>query len=96
MRNMTPVQFGLLVEQFTFNYLERKYGKPIQRYVRFRGKGGSVEFDGVIQGQDTDLIFEIKTSRRGVLPLAFLQDVVSRYVHKIRTYKEITPEGVLH
>ena len=88
--NMTPVQFGLLVEQFTFNYLERKYGKPIQRYVRFRGKAALVEFDGVIQGEDTDLIFEIKTSRRSVIPLSFLLDIVSRYVHKIRTYKEIT------
>lgn len=52
--NMTPMQFGLLVEQFTFNYLERKYGKPIQRYVRFKGKRELVDLDGVIQGDDTD------------------------------------------
>jgi hypothetical protein len=84
------MQFGLLVEQFTFNYLERKYGKPIQRYVRFKGKGASVEFDGVMQGEDTDLLFEIKTSIRGVIGLSFLLDIVNRYVHKVRTYKEIT------
>jgi hypothetical protein len=88
--NVTPMQFGLLVEQFTFNFLERKYGKPIQRYVRFKGKRGLVEFDGVIQGEDTDLLFEIKTSRRGIIPASFLLDIVNRYVHKVRTYKEIT------
>jgi hypothetical protein len=88
--NVTPMQFGLLVEQFTFNFLERKYGKPIQRYVRFKGKRGSVEFDGVMQGEDTDLLFEIKTSRRGVIPVSFLLDIVTRYVHKVRTYKDIT------
>lgn len=88
--NTTHMQFGLLVEQFTFSYLERKYGKPIQRYVRFKGKRGSVEFDGVIQGEDSDLLFEIKTSRRGAIPVPFLLNIVSQYVHKVRTYKDIT------
>lgn len=87
--NMTHLHFGLLVEQFTFNFLERKYGRPIQRYVRFKGKDSHVEFDGVMQTDNTDLIFEIKTSRRGI-PSLFILDVVKRYVEKVRAYKEIT------
>ena len=87
--NMTPGQFGLLVEQNTFALLEKKYGKPIQRYVRFKGKHAVVEFDGVMQSDPRDMIFEIKTSRRDI-PLAFLMGTVEQYIEKVREYREIT------
>jgi hypothetical protein len=87
--NMTAAQFGLLVEQNTFALLEKKYGKPIQRYVRYKGKQAVVEFDGVMQTDSKDMIFEIKTSRRDI-PLAFLMSSVEQYIEKVHEYQEIT------
>lgn len=45
--NLTPLQFALLTQEYTLNYLEQKYGQPIKRYVRLgRGRKADAEFDG--------------------------------------------------
>ena len=88
--NLTPTQFALLVEEYTFKFLEKKYSKPIQRYVRYRGKHFSVEFDGVVQMDNSDLIFEIKSSRRTVFPSTFILDSTQRLISKVREYQKLT------
>jgi hypothetical protein len=88
--NLTPTQFALLVEEYTFKFLEKKYSKPIQKYVRYRGKRYFVEFDGVMQMNSSDLIFEIKSSRRTVFPATFILDSTKRLIGSVREYQELT------
>jgi hypothetical protein len=88
--NITPTQFALLVEEYAFKFLEKKYGKPIQRHVRFKGETYSTEFDGVMQGDSMDLVFEIKTSRRVTLPMRYIRESAKRLVGRVREYQKIT------
>ena len=88
--NMTAVQFSLLVEQYTFSFLEKKYGRPIQKYVRFKGHRSFAEFDGVMQMDDYDLLFEIKSSMRGFIPIILIRDVARKYVDRAKEYQDIT------
>ncbi len=87
--NMSDSEFALLVQDYTFNFLEKKYGKPIQRNVRYMRKGSVVEFDGVMQTEGIDLIFEIKTSKR-VFPASVLVHSAKQLVVAVRKYQEIT------
>ena len=43
-----------------------------------------------MQVNRSDLIFEIKTSRRGHIPSMFLLDITKRTLEKVREYQEIT------
>ena len=86
-KNLTPAQFGLLVEEYTFNFLEKKYRRPIQRYVRYVGKHNAVEFDGVMQMDDTDLVFEIKASRRSFFPTIYVMKSARRILERVKDIK---------
>jgi len=88
--NLTHAQFGLLVEEYTFNFLEKKYRRPIQRYVRYIGKRNAVEFDGVMQIDKTDLIFEIKATRRSFFPTIFIMNSARRLLERVKEYQELT------
>jgi hypothetical protein len=88
--NLTVTQFYLLVEEYTFRFLEKKYGKPIQKYVRFKGKNFRAEFDGIMQVDSSDLIFEIKSSRRNFLPVGYILESMRNVINKAKEYKEIT------
>ena len=88
--NLTPTQFGLLVEEYTFNFLEKKYSRPIQRYIRYIGKRRAVEFDGVMQMDNMDLIFEIKATRRSFFPTIYIINSARRIVEKVKEYQDLT------
>lgn len=89
-QNLNPGQFGMLVEEYTFKYLEKKFGKPIQRYVRMQAKRYIGDFDGVMQVGDTDIIFELKTTRRGIYPLSFLTETLNKMIFNVEEYKLTT------
>jgi hypothetical protein len=89
-QNLNPGQFGMLVEEYSFKYLEKKFGKPIQRYVRIQAKKYIGDFDGVMQVGDTDIIFELKTTRRGIYPLSFLTETLNKMIFKVEEYKKTT------
>jgi hypothetical protein len=84
-------QVAFITEEYTFKFLEQKFQKPIQRYVRiFSKKFFRVEFDGILTFGDTDIIFEIKTTRRGVFPTSIIKQSILRILGRIQEYKEIT------
>ena len=88
---LSPGQFGMVVEENVFKYLEQKFHLPIQRYVRIRSKRYvAAGFDGIMQSGDVDIIFEIKTTRRGVFPTSFLSEQIRREVDRVRDYRETT------
>jgi hypothetical protein len=88
--NLTNTQFGLLVEDYTFKFLETRYGKPIQRYVRYIGKRHAAEFDGVMQMDNIDMIFEIKATRRSFFPTVYIINAAERIIERVKEYKELT------
>jgi len=89
-KNLNASKFGVLVEDYTFRFLEKKYQRPIQRYVRFTGKGKFVEFDGIVQMENVDLIFEVKSSRKGQLPLSYASQVIKRLITEVKEYEGLT------
>jgi len=88
--NLSMPQFGLLCEEYAFRMLERKFERPIQRHVRYSGRGAFVEFDGVMGVDSRDVIFEIKISRRGLFPSSFIMDSVRRMAENVRAYTLLT------
>jgi len=82
-------QFYVICEEYVFRFLERKYGQPIQRHIRYRGKGMFTEFDGVMQTDDRDTIFELKISRAG-MPVGFLRHSLERMVERVKAYRLLT------
>lgn len=82
--NLTPIQFGLLTEDLTFRYLERRYKKDIQRYVLLtEGSKGRFEVDGIIEEKHMIRLFEIKSSRRGFVPTQIIKNTLERYSEMI-------------
>jgi len=92
---LTPQQLALISEEYAFRYLERKYERPIQRHVRFRSKNTFIEFDGVMQMDDHDIIFEIKTSRRGFLPLNLIERSTERLIERVKSYQLLTGRNAI-
>lgn len=89
-QNLSVGQFGFITEEYTFKFLEKKFQKPIQRYVRILSKKFVIEFDGIMQFGDTDVIIEIKSTRRGVISTTFIRHSIERLLSRIEEYKETT------
>jgi len=77
----SKVQFAIIVEEYALKYLERKYQRHIGRKVRLRGT--NLEFDGVMQNGSATVIFEVKTTVRGHLPLSVLRNSITKMVRNI-------------
>lgn len=88
--NLTPAQFGLLVEEYTFKFLEKKYRKPIQRYPRYVGKRHVAEFDGVMQMDGMDMIFEIKATRKSFFSTLYIIESAKKIIERVKEYQELT------
>jgi hypothetical protein len=88
--NLTPQQFAIMCEEYAFRYLERKYKKPIQRHIRFRGGTIATEFDGILQNKKHDIVFEIKVSRRKYYPIHFIHRTVDEMVQRVKSYTFLT------
>jgi hypothetical protein len=89
-QNFSSGQFAFVTEEYTFKFLEKKFKRPIQRYVRVLSTKFRTEFDGIMSLGDSDVIFEIKTTRRGIFPSMILQHTIERMVRAIENYKEAT------
>lgn len=83
--NMDPVELALMVEEKTFKILEQKYNGFITRYVRF--EGSNIELDGLMMKDSKLIIFEIKTVRRGMLPLSILRRQITKVVSSVKNMK---------
>jgi hypothetical protein len=83
-------QFAFLVEEYTFKFFEKKFKRPIQRYVRVISSKFRTDFDGILSLGDSDVIFEIKTTRRGIFPTTILKSTIDRLIKLIENYQEAT------
>lgn len=83
-------QFYVICEEYIFRFLERKYAQPIQRHIRYRGKGMFTEFDGVMQSDDKDTIFELKISRSRTAAVMLLRHSLERMVERVKAYRLLT------
>jgi hypothetical protein len=83
-------QFYVICEEYVFRFLERKYAQSIQRHIRYRGKGMLTEFDGVMQSDDKDTIFELKISRIRAAGLALLRHSLEPMVERVKAYRLLT------
>lgn len=83
-------QFYVICEEYAFRYLERKHERPIQRHIRYRGKGMYTEFDGVMQLDDKDIIFELKVTRDRVFPPALIKRTTDRIIDRVKAYSLLT------
>jgi hypothetical protein len=90
LHNLSTTQFAMLCEEYAFKHLERRYVRPIERHVRYRGKGHFTEFDGVMLMDRQDLIFEIKVSRRRLFPSIIIKRATERSIERVKEYKMIT------
>jgi len=93
--NLSPGQFGLIVEEYAFKFLERRYEKPIERHVRLHGKTFMAEFDGIMQDHGVSRVFEIKTTRSGIYPRRILVDHVKTMAQGVARYKEATKKNAI-
>lgn len=80
------------LEDRALNWIEKKFGSPVQRYLRFRSEGKLVEVDGVIQGRigQPDRVFEIKWIRSEQLQSGFYTRVVDQVAEITHRYRQIT------
>ena len=84
-------KLGLLIEEFTFRYLEKKFVAPIEKYVRIRSKHGTViEIDGIMRQNNLEAIFEIKSSTRKFYPSSVIKTAIVQSVSSVKLYNEIT------
>lgn len=85
------MRLSLDVEEKALNYLEREFGK-IERNVRFRKNGSSVELDGVIDNKNksANKIFEIKWTRNPDHFFPFITHSIRRSSDLIEKYSSIT------
>lgn len=89
-QNLSSGQFAFITEEYAFKFLEKKFQRPIQRYVRIRSKKNVIEFDGIMNLGDIDVIFELKATRRGVMPTQYIKNSLERLLARMEEYKEIT------
>lgn len=84
-------RLSLDVEEKALNYLEKENGN-IERNVRFRKNGSSVEFDGVIdkKGKSANKIFEIKWTRYPDHFFPLISHSIKRSSDLIEKYLAIT------
>jgi hypothetical protein len=83
-------QFWMLCEQNAFRYFESRHGKPIERHVRFRKHDTYFDFDGIMELESHDVIFEIKVSRNDYYPVSTLKTTLRRLVQMVKGYTKIT------
>lgn len=88
-------QFAFLAEEYTLKFLEKKFKKPIQRYVRILSTNSRTEFDGIMSLGDSDIIFEIKITRRGIFPNSFLKHTAEIMAKNFEKYKEVTNRNAI-
>ena len=82
--DLTPVQFSIIVHDLTFNFLERRYGKEINRYVIISDKAfEKIDFDGIIEDKKKLELIEIKSSINGYVPLSIINKTLSKNIEAI-------------
>ncbi|MFC1490293.1 hypothetical protein ACFL6K_03695 [Candidatus Latescibacterota bacterium] len=72
-------QFTMKCEEYTLRYFERKYKQPIQRHIRIRHKSFARQFDGILERDNYDIIFEIKVMIKGKIPIS-IPIVIYKYI----------------
>ena len=88
--NLSIQHFAMICEEYAFRYLERKNGKPIQRHIRFRGKGMLTEFDGIMEMEKNDIVFELKITRSNRYPIPLVRRTAERMAERVKAYTLLT------
>ncbi len=82
---------SLIDEEYVFRFLERKYGRPIQRHIRFRRGDAFAEFDGIIETGSEDTVFELMMlGDNGRIRVYLLHSVLGRTLERVRAYRMLT------
>ena len=85
------MRYAFDIEDKALDFLSKKYGS-IERGVRFRKDGESVEFDGVISKKNNQksIIFEVKWIRNTDHAIPFLMHSIRRSKELVEKYQKIT------
>ncbi|NBD25414.1 hypothetical protein [Paenibacillus glycinis] len=84
--NLNPMQFALIAEEYTFKFLENKYGQFINRYVKISGTKKRVEFDGIMLLDKKSVVLEIKISRHGYYPKDYIIQSIEKNTKYIKEF----------
>lgn len=85
------LQIILITEEYTFRYIERIMNKPIQRHVRFKATNIDIEFDGFMQFDKIDVLFEIRLIKLEYQKLEYkLMEDFHRLAVSVSEYQKIT------
>jgi hypothetical protein len=88
--NLTPVHFALFAEELAFKEIEGIYQKQIQRHIRIVGKGAVIEFDGLLELDNMDILYETKVFRQSPFPLTILRKSMKELISHVIEYQAIT------
>lgn len=85
------MRYAFDIEEKALSFLSKTYG-PIERGVRFRKDGESVEFDGIISEKNNQksIIFEVKWIRNTDHAFPFIMHSIRRSKELVEKYQEIT------
>ena len=78
------------VEQSALTFIERQFGKPMQRNMRLKKRNLSADYDGILINphNEPDMVFEIKLLRAS--NFKWLEQKLSMINEHFQKYKEIT------
>ncbi|MCK9373774.1 MAG: hypothetical protein M0P91_11285 [Sulfuricurvum sp.] len=85
------MKYAFDIEEKTLDFLSQTYGN-IERNVRFRKDGESVEFDGVISENNNQksIVFEVKWIRNAEYSLQLIMHSIRRSKELVEKYQKIT------
>lgn len=86
--NLSPMQFFLIAEEYTFKFLENKFGKFINRYVKINGTKRKIEFDGILDLDKKSVVIEIKVSRKGYFPTSYIIESIEKDASFINEFSD--------
>lgn len=84
------IESYVLTETKALDYLEAKFGMPIARNLRFNNKNIQIEVDGISQGTNLDLIFEVKVLFKHELNANIRKQYSEKARRILDNYHEIT------
>lgn len=85
------LKIALITEEYTFKYIERIMNRPIHRHVRFKAKNIDVRFDGFMQFDRIDVLFEIRLIKLETPKLEYkLRENIKRLAISVSEYQNIT------
>ncbi|MFG6113812.1 hypothetical protein ACGTN9_01395 [Halobacillus sp. MO56] len=86
---LQPLQLALIAEDFAFKEIERRYNTPIQRHIRITTKEKRLEFDGLLELKDKNVICATKIIPHDPFPIEPLTYSIQHILHETVEYQKI-------